>query len=139
MPDGSPFTLHAVAGSTGAVITLGGELDLTNAPALDHAVDDALARLCERPPARLILDMAGVKFLDVAAARVIATAAQAWPGPRPIVIRDPSPIVRRLLEVSGLSAELRLEGTIPSSCNGAGPALPDGQPAEAELGPRQIA
>lgn len=124
MVDQSSFTLRRAVSSTGAVITLGGELDLSNAPALDRA----LARLREFPSSSLVLDMAGVEFLDVAAARVIATAAHAWPGPRPVVIRDPRPIVRRLLQVSGLGADLRLEESARSALprDGVPPALPDG-------------
>lgn len=124
MLDQSSFTLHRAVSSTGAVIVLSGELDLSNAPALDRA----LARLRESHPASLVLDMAGVAFLDVAAARVIATAAQAWPGPDPMVIRDPSPIVRRLLQVSGLAADVALEQTAPSALprDSARPAPPDG-------------
>ena len=111
MPDASSFTLHTAVSSAGAVITVGGELDFINAPALQCAV----ARLCETPPPSLVLDMAGVEFIDVAAARVIVTAAQAWPGPDPIVIRDPSPIVRRLLQVTGWAAAVRLEEAGPAA------------------------
>ena len=93
--------------STGAVITLSGELAFTNAPDLDRT----LAWLRETPPPSLVLHMAGVEYLDVAAARVIATAAEAWAGPSPIVILDPSPVVRRLLQVTGLATAVRLEGT----------------------------
>ena len=137
MPDRPSFTLHTSANSTGTVITLGGDLDLSSAPALGRA----LARLRGTPPARLVLHMAGVGCLDLAAARVIAAAAQAWPGPGPVVIRDPSPVVRRLLELSGLAAGLRLEQTAPGSPpgDGARPAPPDGQQADGQLGPQQLA
>lgn len=125
MPDRSSFTMHTAVNGTGVVVTLGGDLDLTNAAALGRA----LAGLGETPPARLVLDMAGVDCLDCAAARVIAAAVQSLPGPRPVVIRDPSPIVRRLLEVSGLAADLRLEQTTPDRRPGDGtrPPPPDGQ------------
>lgn len=61
-----------------------------------------------RRPARLVFDMAGVRFADCASARMI-TGTAAWlpDGNRP-VIRSPRPLVRRLLERSGLDAYCEL-------------------------------
>lgn len=137
MPERSSLTLHTAVHGTAAVVTLSGELDLTTASDLDRT----LARLRETAPASVVLDMAGVEHLDCAAARVIATAAQAWPGPGPLVIRDPRPIVWRLLQLTGLAAAVHLEKTTPARPAGHGrpPAPPGDQQPDAELGPRQLA
>jgi anti-anti-sigma regulatory factor len=54
--------------------------------------------------------MAGVGFIDCAAARLIAGAGRFLPrGQRP-VIRRPGPLVRRILELTGLDAYCEIEG-----------------------------
>jgi anti-anti-sigma factor len=113
MLDRPSFTLFTAVSGADALVTLGGPLDVITAPGLDRALGRALDRLREPAPPRLVLDVAGVEFLDAAAARVIFTAAQAWPGPHPVVIRDPSPIVRRLLQLCDLPAAVRLEEATP--------------------------
>lgn len=51
-----------------------------------------LARVVERRPRMLVLDLAGVSFLDCAAAHAIVDAARALPGrPRPVLVGPPPP------------------------------------------------
>lgn len=47
--------------------------------------------------------MREVEFIDCACARVIVQAARTWPGSGPAVIRDASPIVRRVFQLTGLA------------------------------------
>jgi anti-anti-sigma factor len=87
-----------------AVVRLLGDLDVTVAAALSQH----LADLAARKPDRLIFDMATVGFLDCAAARVMFAAARSMlPGRKP-VIRSPGPLVRRLLELTGLDTQCEL-------------------------------
>ena len=87
-------------------LVIGGELDLVSAPSLDPL----LAQIRDRPPRRLVFDLAGVGFMDCAAARLISGTGRFLPrGQRP-VIRCPSPAVRSILELTGLDAHCEIEG-----------------------------
>jgi anti-anti-sigma factor len=82
------------------IVTIEGDLDVATAPALCRYLDQA-----GRDRLRgLVFDLAGVGFMDCAAASAILTTADALPGrPRP-VLRCPCPAVRRLLSLSGLDS-----------------------------------
>jgi anti-anti-sigma factor len=83
------------------MITVECDLDVSTLPVLTRH----LARVLEQRPRTLALDLAGVSFLDCAAAHAIAEAARALPGrPRPVLLR-PSPAVSRLLSLTGLDRE----------------------------------
>jgi anti-anti-sigma factor len=82
------------------MVVLGGELDMVTAPELAGQ----LAGVLGGRPQRLVFDMAGVRFIDCAAARLISgTARHLPPGQRP-VIRRPSRPVRRLLHLTGMDS-----------------------------------
>ena len=83
-------------------IVVKGELDLVTMPFL--AAQLALAD--RDSPGRLVFDLSGTHFMDCGSARLIAGAGQWLPGGRP-VIRRPGPGVRRVLELTGLDAQLR--------------------------------
>jgi anti-anti-sigma factor len=85
-----------LAGDT-AILVVTGELDLTTVPMLGWHLD----RLLASSPARLVFDLTGVGFLDVAAARLISQATQSLPGAGRPVIRRPGPGPRRVLELTG--------------------------------------
>lgn len=101
--DASAFAECGLADST-AVVRLRGELDVTVAAALSQQ----LADLAAKKPDGLIFDMAAVSFLDCAAAAVMFAAARSMlPGTKP-VIRSPAPLVRRLLELTGMDTQCEL-------------------------------
>jgi anti-anti-sigma factor len=54
---------------------------------------------------RLVLDLAGVTFLDCAGVRALAMAASFAPGGCPVIIRSLSPMARRMLELLDLDVE----------------------------------
>jgi anti-anti-sigma factor len=83
------------------VVVLAGELDSSNVGILERHV----AKITAPPPARLAFDLTGLRFMDSAGIAVlISTAAQV-----PVVeVRNPSAILRRVLEASGLSTVLRI-------------------------------
>jgi anti-anti-sigma factor len=82
-----------------------GELDLATVPALTWHLQQLLAQ----SPSRLVFDLAGVAFMDVAAARLITEATQSRPGAGRPVVRHPSPAVRRVLELTGFGALCEVE------------------------------
>jgi anti-anti-sigma factor len=83
-----------------------GELDAISTTSLEAL----LTQILGRPPLRLVFDLGEVGFIDCAAARVIVGTGGMLPrGQRP-VIRHPGPLVRRVLELTGLDAHCDIEG-----------------------------
>jgi anti-anti-sigma factor len=86
-------------------VTLSGEFDATS----EGFLADCLALVYRERPRRLIFETAEVTYLDCASARLIVGTHRWLPhGVRPVIVR-PVPIVRRLLQVSGLSERCELE------------------------------
>jgi anti-anti-sigma factor len=103
-PAGLPGFVVTVAAGTVTVI-LSGEFDVMS----DGFLADRLASVRQGRPRRLIFEAARVGFIDCGSARLIA-GADRWlpPGVKPVIVR-PSPVVRRVFLVSGLSARCELE------------------------------
>ena len=86
--------------SSGApVIAVSGELDMSNAARLEATVEAAVAD----KPDRLIFDLSGLRFMDSAGIAVLLSAAGRV---ATIELRDPSPPVRRVVELTGLEGVL---------------------------------
>ena len=79
------------------VLSLAGELDLADAPALR----EALRRAVERSPKRLVVDLAEVTFVDSTVLGALVEARAALGGDA-FALAAPGLEVRRALEVSGL-------------------------------------
>ena len=80
------------------VIVLSGDLDIVSRSWLARHLADTM----KQEPRRLVVEMAEVAFADSAALRLIVRAGQVLPdGGRP-VIRHPRPVVRRVLQITGL-------------------------------------
>lgn len=87
-----------------ATIAVRGDLDLATTPTLAKELVPVLAAR----PQRLTFDLGGVGFMDCAAARLIAGAGGSLPpGTRPAV-RHAGPLVRRILELTGLASHCDL-------------------------------
>jgi anti-sigma B factor antagonist len=82
------------------VITISGELDLSNAVQVKAAIEAAVAG-----KQRLILELGELEYMDSSGVALLASAAQQI---REIQVRGPSPIVRRLIELTGLDQVLRI-------------------------------
>jgi anti-anti-sigma factor len=88
-PDGAP------------VVSLAGELDSSNVESLSGPI----ARLLADRPERLVFDLGALRFMDSAGIAVLVGAAAEV---NTLQIRDPAPIVKRVIEVTGLSDVLRI-------------------------------
>jgi anti-sigma B factor antagonist len=55
--------------------------------------------------ARLVFDMSGVEFMDSSGIALLASAVQKV---REVELRNPTPIARRLVELTGLAGILRI-------------------------------
>ena len=105
LPTADPPMLRIDMGldPTGAqVVTLSGELDSSNAATLQERV----ASIPPRPPQRLIFDLTGLRFMDSAGIAVLIGAAAKASS---MSLRNPSPIIRRVLEATGLSNVFSIE------------------------------
>ena len=84
---------------------LTGELDHHVAAEIRAEID---AALYEKLPKKLILDLSGIEFMDSSGlGLILGRYAKASELGCLLVVRNPTPRVRRLLEISGMS------GTIP--------------------------
>lgn len=80
-----------------------GEIDAHTAPTL-------AAAMAELPTGVATVDMAGVSFMDSSGLRVLIEAAtRARDGGGDLVIAHPTPGITRLVEISGLAGQLRLD------------------------------
>jgi len=84
------------------IVTVSGELDISNAASLEATV----ASITAEHPDRLIFDVSGLRFMDSAGIAVLIGAAGKV---NAVQLRDPSPIVRRVIELTGLSSVLHIE------------------------------
>ena len=84
------------------IVTVSGELDISNAGALESAV----ASISAQRPERIIFDLSGLRFMDSAGIAVLIGAAASVEA---VQVRHPSPAIRRVLELTGLSDVLSVE------------------------------
>lgn len=92
--------LHIEPSPTGWVIA--GEIDAHTAPALAEAMADL-------PAGEVTLDMAGVRFMDSSGLRTLVdVSARARANGGSLVLVNPTHVVRRVVEISGLQGHLTL-------------------------------
>jgi anti-sigma B factor antagonist len=96
-------TIHTATDATGMpVISVSGELDISNADTLEATV----ALLAAERPDGLIFELSGLRFMDSAGIAVLLGAAAKV---NAVHVRDPSPAVRRVVELTGLADVLTVE------------------------------
>jgi anti-anti-sigma factor len=88
-----------------ATVTVGGDIDMMTVSRLR----DCLAAVVKKHPERLIIDLAAVGFLDTSAIHAFIQVRHALPAGCPVVLRSPQPIVRRVLELTGLDQTCEVE------------------------------
>jgi anti-sigma B factor antagonist len=104
-PSPDALLLVEVEMSEGTVtVVISGDLDLTTRPVLT----EHLSLILPTRPRRLVLDMSGAAFMDCGSARLIASTGRFLRDGR-LIIRRPSPAVRRVLQLTGLDAECEID------------------------------
>lgn len=107
MTDGR-LTIGSSANESTVTLTLAGEVDPHTSDQLDQAVDDALV-----DGTRLVLDLGGVTFIDSAGLRsLIRAQRRSDEVGGSLVLRAPRPSTLRVLEITGLTDELAVEGAV---------------------------
>jgi stage II sporulation protein AA (anti-sigma F factor antagonist) len=90
--------------SDGTIVVVG-ELDAFTSPQLDDAIDGL-----DVVGSAVVIDLAGVTFIDSSALQVlVAHHRRLATGERRLELRNPSDVVIRLLDVSGLAAHFRAD------------------------------
>jgi anti-anti-sigma factor len=84
------------------MVTVTGDLDMSNAEELKATV----ASIAAGNPDALVFDFSGLRFMDSAGIAVLVDAANQVPDVR---LRDPSAAVRRVVEITGLTAIIAME------------------------------
>jgi anti-anti-sigma factor len=93
------------------VVRLQGELDVSTRDRLRHAIGNAL----EGHPPIFVVDLSGLDFADCAGISILVWAHKRLSeGGSELLITGAKPIVRRLLQLTGLDTYLHL-GTLESS------------------------
>ena len=93
------------------VVRLGGELDLYNA----EQVRDALRKACSVSPARVVVDLGEVEFLDSTALGVLIEAKTMLENRRAFLLAAPGLETRRALQISGLDRHFSVHDTVPEA------------------------
>jgi anti-anti-sigma factor len=88
--------------SGGPVVKLCGEIDISNA----DQVGAELARFLAEGTRRLVVDMSALEFMDSSGIAMLLHAAAQVDS---ISVRRPSPVVRRIIEATGLETTLPME------------------------------
>lgn len=103
MTIGAPhFNVQTDSGSDPLRIVADGELDAASAGTLAEALEDAAPG-----SGGIVLDLAGVSFIDSSGLRVIAAEVQrAEAAGRPFAVTAASEAVRRIFEMTGLTSLL---------------------------------
>jgi anti-sigma B factor antagonist len=94
---------EVTADATGVpIIKLTGEIDLSNADSVRAAIESAVANA----PERIVFDLSDLDFLDSSGIALLLYVAAKTGS---VQIRNPSDIVRRIIEVTGLSGLLHMD------------------------------
>jgi anti-anti-sigma factor len=101
--EGEPGFLEMATDPSGVpVVKLCGEIDISNA----NQVGAELARFLRAGTRRLVVDMSALEFMDSSGIAMLLHAAAQLDS---ISVRRPSPVVRRIIEATGLEAALPIE------------------------------
>jgi len=94
----SPLQIDVSLDGVAVTIIVAGELDITTATALRSR----LLQIAAAHPERLVLDLSGLAFVDVAGARALAETYTLLQAECPVVLRQPRPSVRTIFGLIGL-------------------------------------
>jgi anti-anti-sigma factor len=100
--DGEVVIATEVDAAGDPIVIVSGEIDMSNASSLSAAVAPIIAT----EPSRLTFDLASLRFIDSAGIAVLVTAAATTT----VTVHNPSAVVRRTIEVTGLASVLHMAG-----------------------------
>jgi anti-anti-sigma factor len=86
-------------------VTVRGEIDAATA----STFCPRLADVAGGSPRRVVIDLAGVGFLDSAGLRAFVRLRKALPGHCPVILRSPHPRTRQVFELTGLGTAFEFQ------------------------------
>ena len=101
---GEPFAFRIEDTPGGVVVRASGEIDIAAAGAFHDALREAVAR-----ESRVVVDLTDVRFIDGTGLGALVAARKEVGEAGEIVLRDPSPLVRRLLDLTRLDEVFTVE------------------------------
>jgi anti-anti-sigma factor len=87
------------------IVTIRGEIDIGTVGALS----DCLGQLAGKNPRHMVIDLAGVSFLDCSGLGGFVRIRKALPPGCPLVIRSPQRRVRQLFKIARLDSMITAE------------------------------
>lgn len=97
----APISAEVVNEGPATVVRLVGELDISSVESVRPVVDSAVAG----SPEHLIFDLTRLKFMDSTGIALMLFAASAV---KKVEVRNPTPIIRQVIERTGLAETLRI-------------------------------
>jgi anti-sigma B factor antagonist len=105
-PPPGALSIDCISDNGTAALILEGELDIASAPALE----ERLSAVEDGHPARLVIDLGGLAFIDSTGLRVLLQAnARAGDGAHELVLRPGADAVQRVFETTGVRGAFRFE------------------------------
>jgi anti-anti-sigma factor len=102
--NGSPAEIVLAEDDPGCVTArISGELDILSVDLLSGPIDELLART----PRRVELDLSALEFMDSSGLAVLLRLTNRF---GPLRVFGASPLIRRVIEVTGLTGILQLDG-----------------------------
>ncbi len=99
------FQTNVSSLGTETVVALSGELDVASS----QSFTEELIRLIDGGTTELVIDLTRLEFIDSTGLSAILQANRKLDGKGQLVLREPTPLVRQVLEVTGLTGALRIE------------------------------
>lgn len=101
-----------------AVVSIGGEIDLSTAPAFEAAITGAL----DDDPPVLVIELSGVRFMASVGLRILASAHERVSKSAQVAIVANNPATSRPIELTGLDKIISLYPTLDDALTAVGPA-----------------
>jgi anti-sigma B factor antagonist len=108
LPGTEPITTSVTHEDGVAVLAVNGEVDLSTVPALEAAIDEALAQ----QPKALVVDLSGVDFLASAGLQTLVATHERITGGTGFAVVADGPATSRPIQLTGLDQVLSLYTTV---------------------------
>ena len=99
-----------------AVVTVGGDIDLSTAPAFEAAIASAL----EDAPTVLVVELSAVDFMASVGLRILASAREQLEGSGQLAVVANNPATRRPIQLTGLDKMFSLYRTLGDALTAVG-------------------